>query len=45
MEALKTGVILRGVGSFYTVRDEETGEQQVLRAKKKFRKMRITDSK
>ena len=36
-----TGTILRGIGSFYTVKEDETGEQRILRAKKKFRRERI----
>ena len=35
------GVIVRGRGGFYTVRDE-TGAEYVLRAKKKFRRQRIS---
>lgn len=37
-----TGTILRGIGSFYTVKEDETGEQWTLRAKKKFRRERIS---
>ena len=40
--ALMTGTILRGIGSFYTVKEDETGEQWTLRAKKKFRRERIS---
>ena len=35
------GVIVRGRGGFYTVRDE-TGQEFVLRAKKKFRRQKIS---
>ena len=42
MEGWKTGTILRGIGSFYTVREDETGELQTLRAKKKFRREHIS---
>ena len=35
------GVIVRGRGGFYTVRDSQ-GQEYVLRAKKKFRRQRIT---
>ena len=35
------GVIVRGRGGFYTVRDE-AGQEFVLRAKKKFRRQRIS---
>ena len=39
---LRSGTILRGVGSFYTVLQENTGEQWTLRAKKRFRREHIT---
>ena len=42
MTALKTGTILRGIGSFYTAREDETGQDWTLRAKKKFRRERIS---
>ncbi len=42
MEKNREGILLRGVGSFYTVLDERTGETWTLRAKKKFRRERIT---
>lgn len=38
---LKRGVLIRGIGSFYTVRDE-AGEEHTLRCKKKFRRNRMT---
>ncbi len=42
MEAFRKGTILRGIGSFYTVSEDGTGEQHTLRAKKKFRREKIT---
>ena len=39
---MKQGTIIKGVGSFYTVREAETGELWVLRAKKKFRRERVS---
>ena len=41
-EACLTGTILRGIGSFYTVREDGTGTDRVLRAKKKFRRASIS---
>ncbi len=38
----KQGVILRGVGSFYTAAEDGTEREWVLRAKKKFRRERLT---
>ena len=38
----RNGVILRGMGGLYTVRDGETGAEYVLRAKKKFRRLKTT---
>ena len=42
MEVEKTGTILRGVGSYYTVAEDGTGTQHTLRAKKKFRREHIS---
>lgn len=36
------GILLRGMGGLYTARDKETGAEFVLRAKKKFRRLRMT---
>ncbi len=36
------GTILRGIGGFYTAREDGSGETRTLRAKKKFRKMGVT---
>lgn len=38
----REGILLRGIGSFYTVLDEKTGETWTLRAKKKFRRAGIS---
>ena len=38
---LKRGTLVRGIGSFYTVRDAD-GQEYTLRCKKKFRRERIT---
>ena len=42
MEGTRTGTILRGVGSFYTVREDETGTDRILRARKKFRRLGLS---
>jgi len=42
MAAYKKGILLRGIGSFYTAEEEETKELFTLRAKKKFRRERLT---
>ena len=36
------GIILRGIGSFYTVRSEENGAEYTLRAQKKLRHQKLT---
>ncbi len=36
------GIILRGIGGFYTVRDDDTGALHTLRAQGKLRKQRVT---
>ena len=38
----RRGVLLQGIGSFYTVLDSATGERFTLRCKKKFRKLRLS---
>ena len=40
-EALHRGVLVRGFGGFYVAADD-TGEEHILRCKKKFRRMRIS---
>lgn len=40
-EHLERGVLIRGIGSFYTVRDK-TGKEYTLRCKKKFRRDKMT---
>ena len=40
-EELKSGILIRGIGSFYTARDKE-GQEFILRCKKKFRHERMT---
>ena len=40
-KALKRATLIRGIGSFYTVKDSEQNEY-ILRCKKKFRRERIT---
>ena len=42
MTGYRTGTILRGIGSFYTVREDGSGTDWTLRAKKKFRRERIS---
>ena len=42
MEKYREGILLRGIGSFYTALEEETGETWTLRAKKKFRREHIS---
>ncbi|MBQ3079604.1 MAG: ribosome small subunit-dependent GTPase A [Clostridia bacterium] len=37
-----TGIILQGIGGFYTVMDDETGERYQLRAQAKIRRERLT---
>ena len=39
---MREGTVIRGIGSFYTVREEATGETFTLRAKKKFRREHIS---
>jgi len=41
MSEIREGTVIRGVGSFYTVRDEE-GTDHTLRAKKKFRREHVS---
>ena len=41
MEELKQGTVIRGIGSFYTVR-EENGPLRTLRAQKKIRREKIS---
>ena len=42
MTEIKKGVLLRGIGSFYTVREENTGNEWTLRAPKKLRRQHLT---
>ncbi len=39
---MREGVLIRGMGGLYTVRDNETGGEYVLRAKKKFRRLKMS---
>lgn len=42
MDRNRAGILLRGIGSFYTVLEEETGATWTVRAKKKFRRERVS---
>ena len=42
MTEIKKGVLLRGIGSFYTVREDGTGHEWTLRAPKKLRRQHLT---